>query len=97
MFRLLTDSGGLGLAAPQVGIDARFFITTWGEVFVDPVFVYATHPITIVENCLSLPGKSYMKHRWSLIELGDGRVYNGLDAVVIQHEMDHLNGRLLCD
>ena len=36
MLCLLEETGGLGLAAPQVGIDARFFVTDWGEVFVNP-------------------------------------------------------------
>ena len=42
MFDLLRQYGGLGLAAPQVGIDARFFVTAWGEVFVDPRIVAVT-------------------------------------------------------
>ena len=36
MFALMREKGGLGLAAPQVGIDARLFVTEWGEVFVNP-------------------------------------------------------------
>lgn len=37
MFRLMRKSGGAGLAAPQVGIDARFFVTEWREMFNNPV------------------------------------------------------------
>ena len=36
MFLLMREKNGLGLAAPQVGIDARLFVTGWGEVFVNP-------------------------------------------------------------
>ena len=39
MFALMQKYGGLGLAAPQVGIDAQLFIAHWGEVFVNPVLL----------------------------------------------------------
>lgn len=95
MFDLLHEHGGLGLAAPQVGINARFFVTCWGEVFVNPRIVNGAYPIKIMEQCLSLPGESYEKERYSKIKLSTGRILRGVRAVVIQHELEHLNGVLI--
>ena len=44
MFLLMREQNGLGLAAPQVGIDARLFVTHWGEIFVNPKIVQHTEP-----------------------------------------------------
>ena len=59
MFRLMTKHEGCGLAANQVGIDARLFITAWGEVFVNPVIELQGEYEDIEEGCLSLPGRIY--------------------------------------
>lgn len=92
MFFLLREHGGFGLAAPQVDIDARFFVTTWGDIFVNPRIVNGGRPIKITEQCLSLPGETYEVKRWSRIKLATGQVFKGIKAVVIQHECDHLDG-----
>ncbi len=91
MWKLLIDADGLGLAAPQVGINARFFVTRWGEVFIDPVITRAGSPLYVNEGCLSYPGKSATKLRYTTVQVGS-RTYCGIEAVVIQHELDHLNG-----
>lgn len=91
MFRLLREHHSLGLAAPQVGIDARLFVTLWGEVFINPVIEKWSHETTTQEWCLSLPGKTALRHRWLNIVVA-GHHYNGDDAIIIQHELDHLNG-----
>jgi peptide deformylase len=36
MFGIVQDKKALGLAAPQVGIDGRFFVTYWSHIFVNP-------------------------------------------------------------
>lgn len=96
MSALLDSTGGLGLAAPQVGIDARFFITAWGEIFVNPRIVQEHGPyVSAPEGCLSLPGVTRFKSRAQRIALNCGRSYEGQEARVIQHEMDHLNGFLI--
>jgi peptide deformylase len=98
MYALLNSTGGLGLAAPQVGIDGRFFITAWGEIFVNPKIVREHGPcISAPEGCLSLPGVTRFKSRAQRIVLNCGRSYDGQEARVIQHELDHLNGVLLAD
>ena len=97
MFHLLEETGGLGLAAPQVGIDARFFVTAWGEVFVNPRIVCGKVKCHRQEGCLSLPGVTRFKRRCRKIVLEDGRAFEGQQAIVIQHETDHLNGILITD
>lgn len=92
MFRLLGECDGLGLAAPQVGIDARLFVTAWGDIFINPKIVGLAHPVKIVEQCLSLPGESHEKRRWGAVKLASGQVFKGIHAIVVQHELDHLNG-----
>jgi peptide deformylase len=95
MLCLLKKAGGLGLAAPQVGIDARLFVTEWGEVFINPCVVAVAGPIRTTEGCLSLPGVTAAVDRWARIRLADGRIYEGQQAVVILHEIDHLDGVLI--
>ena len=97
MLCLLKENGGLGLAAPQVGIDARLFVTEWGEVFINPRVVGIASPIRVTEGCLSLPGVTATIDRWAKIRLADGRIYEGQQAVVILHEIDHLDGVLITD
>ena len=97
MLHLLEDAGGLGLAAPQVGIDARLFVTAWGEVFVNPMIVCREGEVPCQEGCLSLPGVIRFKRRYRKVVLADSRTFEGQQAVVIQHETDHLNGILITD
>jgi len=96
-FEISVETKGLGLAASQVGIDARFFVTAWGEVFVNPRVVETGRPVRSTEGCLSLPGVTAQVGRWNHIRLADGRVYNGTRALVVQHEIDHLDGILITD
>lgn len=97
MFAVLSARNLLGLAAPQVGIDARVFVTKWGELFINPrvsmTFGYSRQ----VEGCASLPGQEFETQRSSSIVLADGRLFQGLRSIVIQHELDHLNGILISD
>jgi len=97
MFFLMREVNGLGLAASQVGIDARLFITHWNEIFVNPQIIERRVLFAGVEGCLSLPGIIRRKQRYQRITLADGRTYSDRQAVVIQHEIEHLNGRLITD
>jgi peptide deformylase len=97
MFRIMREAGGMGLAAPQVGIDARLFVTYWDEIFINPSILKAEWRCVSEEGCLSLPGVKRACKRWNRIKLLDGREYDGLRAIVIQHELDHLNGTLITD
>ena len=97
MFWLMHQMGGLGLAAPQVGINARLFVTKWNEVFVNPIPTYLGDSRLVQEGCLSLPGKIGNRRRYPFLRLPDGRVFGGEEALVLQHEIDHLNGILITD
>ena len=92
MFRLMRVHRGYGLAAPQVGIDARLFVTAWGRVFINPILTaHSETSRPIQEACLSFPGKLSVVTRWASVRIGE-RFYGGEEAIVIQHEIDHLNG-----
>jgi len=98
MFTLMNQQNAYGLAAPQVGINERFFVTHWGGLFVNPTFIprVADGKTWAPESCLSLPGKTFMVERWNTIQV-DGKFYTGLHARIIQHEYDHLDGLLISE
>jgi peptide deformylase len=99
MLRLLSRHNGIGLAAPQVGIDGRFFVTGWGDIFINPEIVAVSEEMQEShEGCLSIPGKQFLvkRHKWVRLR-GDSRKWKGIKSSVIQHECDHLNGVLISD
>jgi len=103
----------VGLAAPQVGLNIKLFITYAPEptgrekrVFINPKIVKKLGSVTSeVEGCLSLPAilVDVLRHEKILIEYYDRywvkrkEVFSGMVARVIQHEQDHLNGKLITD
>ena len=109
MTELMHDAEGIGLAATQIGILRRYFVCTLdGEdrVLVNPV-VEPTDDDTAVEDegCLSLgtvrvPIERAVRVR---VEARDAKgepvslELEGIDARVVQHELDHLDGVLLVD
>jgi peptide deformylase len=99
MIRLMQHHNGIRLAAPQVGINGRFFVTAWGEIFINPDIVeVSTSMYLSQEGCLSIPDKQFLvtRHKWVRLR-GDRRYFQGVRAAVIQHETDHLNGILISD
>ena len=71
--------------------------------FVNPVLTYVTHnDIRSVEACLSVPGMQYQVRRSSIVDLAYENTdreqltvrVSGKDAVILQHEHDHLDGVL---
>jgi peptide deformylase len=108
MLALMRIHNGMGLAAPQVGITQRFFVAAINEqsvCLVNPVLVTRQGWDQMTEGCLSLPGADVNVKRNSQIEVHGfdvhGRAHRhrveGLWARVIQHEIDHLDGILICD
>ncbi|HOG24054.1 MAG: Peptide deformylase 1 [Candidatus Omnitrophica bacterium ADurb.Bin292] len=111
MIETMYRDDGVGLAAPQVGISKRIFVCsprmTRGEeyVMVNPVIEKATGAAVAAEGCLSLPGISADVERATEVRLTyqdrSGRLHRievyDFFARVVQHEMDHLNGKLLID
>jgi peptide deformylase len=101
---------GVGLAAPQVGVPLRVFVTlVEGDkprIFINPEIVLTSQEqVTIEEGCLSLPRLYVDVVRPELVKIQawneKGRPFtvetDGFLARVIQHEYDHLEGVLFID
>ncbi len=109
MLGVMHDAPGVGLAATQVGILRRFFVCTLGDedlLVVNPVIAKASRATeTDEEGCLSLGSVRVPVERPVEVTLdfvdADGnpqsRELEGLDARVVQHELDHLDGTLIID
>ena len=108
MLIFMKRHGGIGLAAPQIGLLRRIVVAEIGETsvcLVNPVIVARSGIDRLVEGCLSLPGYKVKVERNISIEIHgndlDGEescfTAEGLMARVLQHEVDHLNGLLICD
>ena len=96
---------GLGLAAPQVGIAQRFFVTAFGACFNPRVLRTSDTVFSDEEACLSLPNivVSVPRPIWIEAEWLDENgkkietTLSNLNARVFLHELDHLDGRLITD
>ena len=108
---LMNDSIGIGLAAPQVGVSHRLLVyrvepDSPVQALVNPDIEWSSRDQeTMEEGCLSLPGVHVDVERPLHIrvraqdERGEPIVVeaSGLEARVIQHEVDHLDGTLILD
>jgi peptide deformylase len=104
----MQSHAGIGLAAPQVGIEQRLLvcgIDTQLIALANVQIQEGTQMGELVESCLSLPDIKVKVTRPERIRVtgydvhGQRRSFaaTGLWARVIQHELDHLNGVLICD
>lgn len=100
---------GIGIAAPQLGVSKRLIIATLAEaptLLINPEIIsFSAETCTEEEGCLSLPGEfgkvtrakrvkvRYLDESGAFVE----RELLGLDARVVLHEIDHLNGVLFTD
>jgi peptide deformylase len=116
MFDTMHDAGGVGLAAPQIGIDLQLVIfgfersERYPEAPAVPRTILLNPTITPLsdaleegwEGCLSVPGLRGAVNRWTQIRYKGvdpqgvriERIADGFHARVVQHECDHLIGRL---
>jgi peptide deformylase len=113
MFKTLKRAKGLGLSAPQVGRNQRFFILDLSSssldydnmVLINPEIVSVSGEQCSEEGCLSFPGLYLEITRPSKVTCHytdlDGNnmsvTAEGLMARAILHENDHLNGKLFID
>ncbi len=111
MAGLMHDALGIGLAAPQLGIAQRLLVYRLGPdapliALINPEIEWQSRDADVLEEgCLSLPGVQLDIERPLHVrvhardEEGDVRSIeaSGLEARVIQHEMDHLDGVLILD
>lgn len=103
MTKIMFTHGGIGLAAPQVGINKRLFIMGNQDLLVaciNPEIVETIGTVRDIEGCLSFPNLWLYVYRGETIKIRYTQVDNtvkeselsGLMARVYQHELDHLNG-----
>lgn len=111
MAALMGDAVGVGLAAPQLGMSQRLLVYRIGPegtlvALVNPELEWAGNETEWAEEgCLSIPGVHVDVERPLHVrvrardELGEERLVEatGLEARVIQHEIDHLDGVLILD
>lgn len=110
MLKIMIDEKGIGLAANQVGVASRLLV---GEVdrekdsivLVNPIIVKADGEDLMDEGCLSIPEATVeIPRAETLVVRGQDAsgkeieyAAEGLEARMIQHEIDHLNGMLIID
>lgn len=108
MWDTLTLSDGVGLAAPQIGISKRIVIIDYDEqkyCLINPRIEEKNGVQNNLEACLSVPGFSGMVERAAelrVLAIDENQEpveinADGLLAVIIQHELDHLDGILYVD
>ena len=107
MLETMYEAHGLGLAAPQVGVQKRLFVYQMEDrdpvAIVNPVIAESRGEWEFDEGCLSIPGLYFPILRPKEIHLTgwdlDGNEISieadELEARCFQHELDHLDGRLL--
>lgn len=102
------SADGVGLAAPQIGISQRIVVIDVGEGIIElinPVIIDKTGSCTHIEGCLSVPNFDGEVERFEKVSVNfynrKGKPMNleadGLLAVAVQHEIDHLDGVLFID
>jgi len=111
MFQTMYDAPGIGLAASQVDVHKRFMVIDVSEekdtprVFINPEIVASEGGQVYQEGCLSVPGIFADVTRADTISVrfldrqgvAQELTTDGLLAVCVQHEMDHLDGKLFID
>jgi len=108
MVETMYEAPGVGVAAPQVGVQKKLFVWDIGEgpnAMINPEIIESDGEWTFEEGCLSVPGLSWEIVRPKLVHV-IGRDLDGnevsyeadeFEARMFQHELDHLEGTLLVD
>lgn len=111
MLEIMYEAPGIGLAAPQINIHKQIVVMDLSEekdspmFFINPEIVASNGTEEMEEGCLSVPEYTAIVERPSTVTIKaigrDGKEFqieaDGLFAVCIQHEIDHLNGKLFVD
>ncbi len=108
MFKTMYAEKGVGLAAPQVGVNKQLIVVDTGDnpiALANPVIIEAKGSAVMEEGCLSVPGGVVEIERPETITVeyldanNEKKVLecSGLLARAIQHERDHLIGKLIID
>lgn len=113
MLETMYDAPGIGLAAPQVGVTRRLLVMDCIKdgppeplVLVNPQILWSSEDLSIYEEgCLSIPEQyadvkrpAEVRVRWTDLDgATQERHFAGLWATCVQHEIDHLDGKLFID
>jgi len=112
MAKAMYQHEGVGLAAIQVGYQLRMFVMDCSKsreeykVFINPKIISTSdETMTDFEGCLSAPGRQEEVKRYLRIVLNyqnekgeeNTKTFYNLEARCVQHEMDHLEGKLCID
>ena len=111
LFNTLEDSGGIGLSAPQVGQSVRVSVVYVPDdefgprAYINPLIVEKAGLGIIEESCISVPGVvgNVMRPTQVTVMSQDIKgnwqesTVNNMHAVCLQHEIDHLDGKLFID
>ena len=112
MINIMYQSNGVGLAANQVGYNRRIFVIDSSnernkpQIFINPkIEKRAKEKLTEEEGCLSCPGDLIQVRRPIYVALSwfcehgkeQYKTFYHLPARIVQHEMDHLDGKLITD
>ena len=112
MIKIMYQANGIGLAANQIGYNRRMFVMDTSnernkpQTFINPI-VKSKNNIKMpdIGGCLSCPGEEVKVNRSMSINLewkcrhgkDQHKTFFYLPSRVVQHEMDHLNGKLIID
>ena len=105
---VMSDKKCKGLAAPQVGHNIRLFVIKHGKssrTYINPTFLWRSRVTNSIEKCLSCGDISKVRERFAKmnVEYVDetGKLHvivlKDFNAFAYQHELDHLNGKLIID
>lgn len=111
MYETMNSAGGIGLAAPQVGISKQVAVIDVSREqnerieLINPKIIKTTGKVPSEEGCLSIPEyRDTIRRHEKIVVLAydrDGKEkeyqVDGLLAICMQHEIDHLNGILFID
>lgn len=113
MFETMYDAPGVGLAATQVGVALRLAVMDCSEdknapqplVMINPEILEPADRVEMEEGCLSVPGVADKVQRYNYLKMRaldrHGQPFEleaeGLLAQAVQHEIDHLDGKLYID
>ncbi|HOZ31731.1 MAG TPA: peptide deformylase [Tabrizicola sp.] len=113
MLETMYDAPGIGLAAPQIGVMKRVLVMDCIKdgppepmVLINPAVIWSSEDVaTYEEGCLSIPDQyaevkrpAEVQVRWlGLDGVEHERQFAGLWATCVQHEIDHLDGKLFID
>lgn len=108
MYETMDSYNGIGLAAPQIGLPQRLLVVGYQKVrfpLINPVIISKAGSSRMDEGCLSLPDILVDVERAETVTVRAQNIkgevveqtYSGLVATIVQHEMDHLDGKLIID